>query len=242
MLPPHARGCTGGWGYSAGGRRASPARAGMYPRESLPDLRIPGFPRTRGDVPQPGRRYRISVVLPPHARGCTLPRAQTVRRTSASPARAGMYRAWSRWGTGWRSFPRTRGDVPVTKQRIVRWDVLPPHARGCTCPSKAGLTRRRASPARAGMYPHVVFRLGRGRGFPRTRGDVPAGSIPSGAVPELPPHARGCTGHGCASTAAYRASPARAGMYRTTSYQSKLVFIHYGWFGRGRGRLPTRDA
>ena len=145
-LPPHARGCTLAALHADGIRVASPARAGMY---LAPGARRTGhlrFPRTRGDVPDPRTRRETAARLPPHARGCTQGRQNRRHTGWASPARAGMYRFSSSPPTTEKSFPRTRGDVPVARGNRVLAAKLPPHARGCTRPRDVQRRVRRAPP------------------------------------------------------------------------------------------------
>ena len=152
-LPPHARGCTAVSGQAARGRAASPARAGMYPIVGSMLILTQRFPRTRGDVPQPGASGWRSTRLPPHARGCTAAPRAAGRTFGASPARAGMYPAAVAEPVVPPGFPRTRGDVPSRMAASWRVSTLPPHARGCTPGCAGHLDKLSASPARAGMYP-----------------------------------------------------------------------------------------
>ena len=69
-----------------------------------------------------------------------------------SPAHAGMYPGLSSLSMTWRSFPRTRGDVPYLELCQETLLAFPPHTRGCT---GVGLLRAflsPVSPAHAGMY------------------------------------------------------------------------------------------
>ena len=109
------------------------------------------FPRTRGDGPYGYLVPRGNIVFPPHARGWTLATEHTSSNRLVSPARAGMDHGrsvdmWSRV-----SFPRTRGDGPVTKMDQKDFGRLPPHARGWTYARVAVEGSKYASPARAGM-------------------------------------------------------------------------------------------
>ena len=90
---------------------------------------------------------------------------------------------------------------------------LPPHARGCTDPGHGLAPRKRASPARAGMYRADTRVRTQPKSFPRTRGDVPGRYPSSYTAQKLPPHARGCTGPIPEFVHSPKASPARAGMY-----------------------------
>ena len=54
-FPPHARGWTLRARLPLRGAAVSPARAGMDPTKTVPGAASRGFPRTRGDGPQPER-------------------------------------------------------------------------------------------------------------------------------------------------------------------------------------------
>ena len=237
-LPPHARGCTPDDAWVDGGKRASPARAGMYRRRGSPRGLRTSFPRTRGDVPARWRITRRPGKLPPHARGCTLPGFGLETRPVASPARAGMYPASAGPGTGSRGFPRTRGDVPSPRVIYATTRRLPPHARGCTRLRAFGAPVRLASPARAGMYPCNTGPPIVGRSFPRTRGDVPSRPYARRRRPVLPPHARGCTRLGIGVVGDGPASPARAGMYPSTA----PIARGRPGFPRTRGDVPNAGS
>ena len=192
---------------------ASPARAGMYPRQAGDAQSGHGFPRTRGDVPELEALLGLARQLPPHARGCTPNSAWPRRAWPASPARAGMYRRQARLALRFRCFPRTRGDVPAPAYVGDDTPPLPPHARGCTAGDEGDDAGQAASPARAGMYPLSARRTGARPRFPRTRGDVPRARRDAKRRVALPPHARGCTVHRTVRFRSHSASPARAGMY-----------------------------
>ena len=213
-LPPHARGCTAPTRNRAGGRLASPARAGMYRKAGRQQQGDAGFPRTRGDVPRTAAAAAALYRLPPHARGCTARRPHRPRTRRASPARAGMYLHGFDADRTEAGFPRTRGDVPDTDAAAPGAERLPPHARGCTCQGGGEDLVEVASPARAGMYLQQRDPQDLEDGFPRTRGDVPSERLMWVMPGSLPPHARGCTCQARFVTNTFKASPARAGMYR----------------------------
>ena len=135
------------------------------------------------------------------------------------------------------SFPRTRGDVPLSAPAPVLAEGLPPHARGCTVHATTDAAGVGASPARAGMYLGGGVFPDRVSGFPRTRGDVPTRRCASRMCGALPPHARGCTVEHLHGDGETPASPARAGMYL-------FVFACRGGgagFPRTRGDVPAAE-
>ena len=131
----------------------------------------------------------------------------------ASPARAGMYRAFKSLFFGPPRFPRTRGDVPRAGWASLPGRPLPPHARGCTPRGGRRSPSMTASPARAGMYRRRSPSRCAPPRFPRTRGDVPYRDSAKVLETRLPPHARGCTPRLELAHRPSPASPARAGMY-----------------------------
>ena len=114
----------------------APARVGDGPLETDGlgrELQFPPHARAMDAVSALGP-LRAGDVSRPHARGWTRFMPLAVLRTL--------------------SFPRTRGDGPREKDRLVSMDAFPPHARGCRPRSRddrgAGVS---VSPARAGMDP-----------------------------------------------------------------------------------------
>ena len=229
-LPPHTRGCTRPAQQVSRGRRASPAHAGMYRGKAGGVLPADRFPRTRGDVPEPGRGSRRRPWLPPHTRGCTLASPGERVLGGASPAHAGMYPPLFRADGPGVGFPRTRGDVPEAGCAYRGDRALPPHTRGCTGAWTKPKAWSGASPAHAGMYRCCTDGRAVPLRFPRTRGDVP-GRLRGQSMPvALPPHTRGCTSRLAELHAAGSASPAHAGMYR----------VRDGRGGRAQGFPRTR--
>ncbi len=111
-LPPHGRGWTASTELHLRVVKASPARAGMDPRE-VRDIPLGGgFPRTGGDGPVVGHVCYLGTWLPPHGRGWTGGREAERAGGSASPARAGMDRSSFCRRTNALRFPRTGGDGP----------------------------------------------------------------------------------------------------------------------------------
>ena len=71
VFPPHTRGCTFDSCLLPFLKLVSPAHAGMYLRPWERMEGLPGFPRTRGDVPIGDRVAVLLSTFPPHTRGCT---------------------------------------------------------------------------------------------------------------------------------------------------------------------------
>src|SRR5690606_6641638 len=122
----------------------------------------PGFPRLRGDGPAVEHRGGAARGFPPPTRGWTRYQAASMRHRAVSPAYAGMdlsrgvpglamrprlrfpppTRGWtdrsrdaagpSAAATGGSSFPRLRGDGPVTIYSRPGAGQFPPPTRGWT--------------------------------------------------------------------------------------------------------------
>ena len=95
--------------------------------------------------------------------------------------------------------------------------LLAPHRRGSTLLPSAHLSRDRACPAQAGVYPcNPVFHAGRFC-LPRTGGGLPVlfALEPTGET--LAPHRRGSTAMREAIQEETHACPAQAGVYRNRS-------------------------
>ena len=211
-FPPHARGWTRC--YQRGERwvPVSPARAGMDPSGRSDRTGTTGFPRTRGDGPNPITAALASLAFPPHARGWTLHRVPAPGNAGVSPARAGMDPGSVSWRAIPLRFPRTRGDGPAWVDMYWGAESFPPHARGWTLSPSRTVSVTPVSPARAGMDPAMIVSLLFIMGFPRTCGDGPRRTIPARVIEMFPPHVRGWTLAQRSRTRYHVVSPARAGM------------------------------
>ncbi len=151
LLPPHGRGWTqlGNAGFHS--PSASPARAGMDRHHIVRMCARGRFPRTGGDGPVMMNRTALTLQLPPHGRGWTVPVHTLLAFAAASPARAGMDLNGVNYLTYVTRFPRTGGDGPNPLKSPSVINVLPPHGRGWTIPRTATSPYIVASPARAGM-------------------------------------------------------------------------------------------
>ena len=132
-LPPRSRGWTRPQKLPRQRLAASPALAGMDPVRwsACPQLRR--FPRARGDGPVVYGRFASQVLLPPRSRGWTRRRGQAGHRRVASPALAGMDPRLKKGLVPWNSFPRARGDGPLSAPCWPMAPMLPPRSRGWTC-------------------------------------------------------------------------------------------------------------
>ena len=211
-FPPQARGWTVGHPVGVQPFRVSPAGAGMD-RPGIPSLRPDDrFPRRRGDGPARQSRFSRRSGFPPQARGWTLHLEVGFALSAVSPAGAGMDPSAGRMILHSGSFPRRRGDGPITTTASPTMIPFPPQARGWTPGYPPPKSRKFVSPAGAGMdRPPGRGRRGEVR-FPRRRGDGPRETSHANGGTWFPPQARGWTpgGKGCWDHRCV--SPAGAGM------------------------------
>ena len=206
-----------------------PAGAGMDRHPLLGTSPVTCFPRRRGDGPGPVTGRRKDGTFSPQARGWTVTpsRRQLVR--TVFPAGAGMDPRPRLKEDDSMSFPRRRGDGPLTPPYPARPAPFSPQARGWTRvqrgPRPAGLV----FPAGAGMDPAAPARRGPGASFPRRRGDGPLRGALMTAYKEFSPQARGWTRPRAWMHSPLLVFPAGAGMDPTPAGA-----------GRGRGSFPRR--
>ena len=94
---PRARGCSFS-GITVGlVGVVFPACAGMFPRRRNILHVTPGFPRVRGDVPQPAPTLERVKVFSPRARGCSYFLSRGRALDGVFPAYAGMFLAQASW-------------------------------------------------------------------------------------------------------------------------------------------------
>ena len=172
------------------------------------------FPRRRGDAPGRGDDLADETKFPPQARGCTADLVSGADGPWVSPAGAGMHPQGALGRPELRGFPRRRGDAPSTRSDGREMMSFPPQARGCTCRPDGGPRPVVVSPAGAGMHPWCPRCRKRRKGFPRRRGDAPAGRSDRRRRPGFPPQARGCTCGYLLGAGRVIVSPAGAGMHR----------------------------
>ena len=110
---PRTRGCSGHGVCHAEDIVVFPAHAGMF-RTSVKIMVMSWcFPRARGDVPQPCKKWCQSSTFSPRTRGCSVAEQLRSGQFGVFPAHAGMFRMQDLRETDKMSFPRARGDVPA---------------------------------------------------------------------------------------------------------------------------------
>ena len=129
------------------------------------------------------------------------------------PAYAGMFRIVWKARLMLVSFPRIRGDVPLSPSLAQVCVRFSPHTRGCSYCRSWRYRGGRVFPAYAGMFPITLALLRNPPGFPRIRGDVPM-KVPQGAGRrEFSPHTRGCSCDPTCGQKPWAVFPAYAGMF-----------------------------
>ena len=190
---PHTRGCSWFNPNHIWVRVVFPAYAGMFRVRSTTIVKVQGFPRIRGDVPERHGERRCYPRFSPHTRGCSSVPKPIIRRKRVFPAYAGMFRIILVEANKMSSFPRIRGDVPM-RERVRLWrEEFSPHTRGCSAPKPKGVKATIVFPAYAGMFRIRLRDKESSKGFPRIRGDVPQSPTEAQTLPAFSPHTRGCS-------------------------------------------------
>ena len=171
--PPRARGWTVSAATFRASDRASPASAGMDPRQKKADGKRYRLPRERGDGPPMGDRRAPGSEPPPRARGWTHLMRQQPQEPRASPASAGMDPGDPGPAGGSLRLPRERGDGPISGFPSASVSRPPPRARGWTAWHADDQAAAHASPASAGMDRPTTAGGLAVAGLPRERGDGP---------------------------------------------------------------------
>ena len=133
------------------------------------------------------------------------------------------------------SFPRRRGDGPLTNPAKTSRPMFPPQARGWTGSRSRPSRSRPVSPAGAGMDPSTGPAARTTGSFPRRRGDGPGEQPPTTSWGWFPPQARGWTPIRSDCIGQDRVSPAGAGMDPGTSHPRRCGIS----FPRRRGDGPA---
>ena len=132
---------------------------------------------------------------------------------SVFPAYAGMFRILPCRPWTLISFPRIRGDVPLSKKLSTSSYRFSPHTRGCSLWHYGDLLLKHVFPAYAGMFLTKSRTAATCLRFPRIRGDVPLTGEKFVEMGMFSPHTRGCSGgHGRVAEVSH-VFPAYAGMF-----------------------------
>ena len=131
--PPHTRGSTLSCRQTAEPFGGSPAHAGIDPTKWAIAGSRRRLPRTRGDRPPQDHVVRAHSPAPPHTRGSTSMTVTWFASILGSPAHAGIDPLWAVVAYSTERLPRTRGDRPRYRRRVITFATAPPHTRGSTC-------------------------------------------------------------------------------------------------------------
>ena len=170
----------------------------------------------------------------PHTRGCSEVKDLLRDQLVVFPAYAGMFLSSPGTPQPVSSFPRIRGDVPILAHNQTSITPFSPHTRGCSPEARTHVLQPQVFPAYAGMFPHHMAGHSEPHGFPRIRGDVPAGTRIVVHSQLFSPHTRGCS---CVTPSNKEFSavfPAYAGMFPTGPHAG----FETSRFPRIRGDVP----
>ncbi len=149
---PRTRGCSQAAHKHQGFFTVFPAHAGMFLSLRQREFICEGFPRARGDVPIREHSFSRKRSFSPRTRGCSLIRRTARTLIGVFPAHAGMFPGRQLMLNLMLSFPRARGDVPVSESVSTNNSLFSPRTRGC---SELWGVQRGSSvvfPAHAGMF------------------------------------------------------------------------------------------
>ena len=214
LFSPRTRGCSWREVTQAQLTVVFPAHAGMFPFRLRPSEMMESFPRARGDVPERSRKRQLWSLFSPRTRGCSS--HQTISRNlpQVFPAHAGMFLSPNNFAKSTSSFPRARGDVPVSAQITIFRRGFSPRTRGCS-EQVAQMTRQlKVFPAHAGMFPA------------RNQKEM--------SSKQFSPRTRGCSAAWVELAAAETVFPAHAGMFRRARRATHTEVS----FPRARGDVP----
>ena len=172
LFSPHARGCSllalalrtlprvfpacAGMflpGYlKKDGQYRFPRMRGDVPSNAVTVWQKSWFSRMRGDVPLHYTSRGVRFTFSPHARGCSFGYIIDTRSHDVFPACAGMFLAHIEYAYYLASFPRMRGDVPMSVCVSVCITPFSPHARGCSWNALRPPWIVSVFPACAGMF------------------------------------------------------------------------------------------
>ena len=175
---PRTRGCSVSIDLFDGRGGVFPAYAGMFRIIFACSTVSPGFPRVRGDVPQPECQRRTLPWFSPRTRGCSWVCICHRGLTPVFPAYAGMFRKNPTVVKPHQRFPRVRGDVPCRLPLLSSSQRFSPRTRGCSHAPPDTNTPTPVFPAYAGMFLRNADARVSSASFPRVRGDVPPTSGP----------------------------------------------------------------
>ncbi len=232
---------TRGWPVEVTRNRAPwivfPAHAGMARLEGNETPTHWSFPRPRGDGPIAGILNGTPAAFSPPTRGWPGSRSIGIDLVNVFPAHAGMARTLVSSSLLPRSFPRPRGDGPLTPPVPESRPVFSPPTRGWPAPPRRDPYRPSVFPAHAGMARPARPHGSPLNSFPRPRGDGPLPDPPPIPEYQFSPPTRGWPAGVDAPRQRSRVFPAHAGMARITKPHPP----HAMSFPRPRGDGPPEQ-
>ena len=167
---PLARGLPAGEWLTANGRRIIPARAGFTRRRRRRPSASRDHPRSRGVYSQTLSRGPGLHGSSPLARGLRAQILWAGIQAGIIPARAGFTRRIYLHRARPPDHPRSRGVYPHRTERCAPCPGSSPLARGLPRGIRVLGWWSGIIPARAGFTRHLLYRRGRDRDHPRSRG------------------------------------------------------------------------
>ena len=190
-LPPLARGARGEIRETHTRQRSTPARAGSTAAPRSTSAPIPVYPRSRGEHSVPRSNAGAGLGLPPLARGALVTFMASSVEQGSTPARAGSTMGSHPCGSGFRVYPRSRGEHFIERAGTSSPAGLPPLARGARQRTSPRRPSPWSTPARAGSTDLPLGYAQLAKVYPRSRGEHPAPTRYVGTCDGLPPLARG---------------------------------------------------
>ena len=184
----------------------------MDPSRGSPAVPYARLPRASGDGPEVGGRHDVCPPAAPRERGWTLVITLAFFGQDGCPARAGMDPSRHPRPHPSSRLPRASGDGPRQWARSANLTRAAPRERGWTQPSDTHARHDQGCPARAGMDPGRVLRVGSTVRLPRASGDGPQSSFVASLPLLAAPRERGWTRCWCLESDIETGCPARAGM------------------------------
>ena len=173
-------------------------------------------------------------MFSPRTRGCSARFRNRYKKYKVFPAHAGMFPFHYRTADLLKSFPRARGDVPMSAAGNLKSTWFSPRTRGCSVVIMFLGSSSGVFPAHAGMFLSQYISIRKPKSFPRARGDVPVLLDLLKHNILFSPRTRGCSFIWIVGDENEEVFPAHAGMFLGLSEAER----HKKCFPRARGDVP----
>ena len=139
--------------------RGTPASAGIGRSKPGPRSLGCGYPRVSGDRPSVSPWQMVQRKVPPRQRGSAVRSIWAARRSSGTPASAGIGRTDTHVSNTCLWYPRVSGDRPSPLCPTRSPNPVPPRQRGSAYPPRSAAECPLGTPASAGIGPPFRSRL-----------------------------------------------------------------------------------